>query len=500
MKLNKISLKWKLFFYILLFSSVVIMIFCIFQILLLDKVYRSTKIKQTKSVMNEIYDCIDGVDVLTFNNSNSNTIKRITELLENAETDLYLLKQIMDEETNDFQYPLIFSSTGLDFSLKVLSKEQLDKVYLGVEKLNEPKFVVFKDDSRPEFQQIITDQDDVITNDTIIYCQRVKLADNQSNYMVVLLARVTPVKPAIDTLKTQLLYITLIVITLSILIAIVMSRSISKPIIDITSSAKLLGNGNYNDLEFKGKGYKEISELNDTLNFAVGELKKTDELQRELIANVSHDLRTPLTLINGYAEMMKDFPGEDQQENIQIIIDEVKRLTNLVNDLLVLSKITSRTEPLVKERFNLTQFIDSIVVRQQKLLEPLKYIITFSYEEEVFIVADKGKIEQVIYNFISNAVNYSEESKNIVVKQVVSNDYVRVEIIDEGIGIKEEELSYVWQRYYRVDKGHKRARSGSGLGLSIIKEILEYHDFKYGVESVYEHGSTFWFEAPIDNK
>ena len=293
-----------------------------------------------------------------------------------------------------------------------------------------------------------------------------------------------------------MLYITLIVIIISLLVAIWLSKVISQPIIDINTAAKSLPYGEY-ESKFNGSGYLEVSELNNTLNYAAVELKKTDTLQRELLANVSHDLRTPLTLISGYAEMMRDFPNDDNSENIQIIIDESKRLKELVNDLLELSRISARTEPLKKSEFNLTTVINNIVTRHQKLTEPQKFNIIFNYDKEVIVEADETKIEQVIYNFISNAINYSGESKDIKVIQEVVNDIAVIKVIDYGIGIKQEELEYVWQRYYRVDKGHQRSIQGSGLGLSIIQGILEYHGFKYGVVSELNKGSTFWFEIPV---
>lgn len=496
MKLNKMSLKWKLFLYILFFSAIVILIFCVFQILLLDKVYRSTKIKQTKSLMQEIYTTIDGSNVTAYANNNSEEVKKITNLLKDAEASVYLVKQVvMNPLLGIVEYPLIYGDG--DFNTKILNVDQLNKVYQGIEKTGQPKFVVIKDDTRPEFQQVITDKVDVIENNAIIYCERVKLADNYSDYMIVMYARVTPVQPAIDTLKTQLLYITLIVIALSICIALLMSKAISKPIIELTTAASYLGEGDYENLVFNAEGYKEISELNDTLNYAVDELKKTETLNRELLANISHDLRTPLTLITGYAEMIRDFPNEDQNANVQIIIDEANRLKNLVSDLLVLSRISARTEPLNKTKFDLTALIETIITRQQKFLEVESFKLTFNFNEHVYVVADSGKIEQVIYNFISNAVNYSGESRTIEVNQIIKDKMVRIEVKDYGIGIKKEELEYVWQRYYRVDKGHQRPTQGSGLGLSIIKGILDYHEFKYGVTSVENKGSTFWFEAPI---
>ena len=407
-------------------------------------------------------------------------------------------QNVINPRLGKIEYRVIFGD--IDFTEKVLTLEQLNKVYLDIEKTGDPKFIVFKDAERPEFQQVITDNVDVIENDAIIYCERVKLADNNSDYMIVIQARVTPVQPAIDTLKTQLLYITLIVVALSICIALIMSKSISKPITEITTAASYLGEGDYENLTFKAKGYKEISELNDTLNYAVEELKKTETLNRELLANVSHDLRTPLTLITGYAEMMRDFPNEDQSANVQIIIDEANRLKNLVSDILVLSRISARTEPLNKTKFDLTELIETIVNRQQKFLETESFEIIFNYTKHVFIVADSNKIEQVIYNFISNAVNYSGDSKRIEINQIVNNKTVRIEIKDYGIGIKKEDLEYVWERYYRVDKGHQRSTQGSGLGLSIIKSILEYHGFNYGVDSIEKKGSTFWFESQIENE
>lgn len=495
------SLKGKLFLYILSFSIIVIIIFCVFQILLLDKVYRSTKIKQTKNLMQEVYQTLDGKDVVSLSNKNSSTVLKLADLLENAEVSVYVVKQVVKNPIKGIvEYPIIYGGIDVDFYTKILNIEELNKVYKGIEKVGDPKFVVLKNDNRKEFQQVITDKVDVIENDAIIYCERVKLADNNSDYMIIMYARVTPVQPAIDTLKTQLLYITLLVVFLSIFVALVMSKVISKPIIELTTAASYLGDGDYDNLVFNAKGYKEIAELNDTLNYAVGELKKTETLQRELLANISHDLRTPLTLITGYAEMIRDFPNEDQTDNVQIIIDEANRLKTLVSDLLVLSRISARTEPLNKTKFDLTALVETIVTRQQKFLESSDFKLVFSYHEHVKIIADGSKIEQVIYNFISNAVNYSGDSKRIEIKQIVNNNIVRIEIKDYGIGIKEDELEYVWQRYYRVDKGHQRSTQGSGLGLSIIKGILDYHNFKYGVNSKLNEGSTFWFEAPIVNE
>jgi signal transduction histidine kinase len=311
-------------------------------------------------------------------------------------------------------------------------------------------------------------------------------------------SRLTPVEPAVMAMKYQILYISLIVIIIAIIVAILLSRTISKPIITINDSAKKMAEGNL-DVEFNGRGYKEITELNNTLNHTVEELKKTETLQRELLANVSHDLRTPLTLISGYAEMMKDIPEEKTEENIQIIVDETKRLSMLVNDLLSLSRIKSRTEELNLTKFDLKELLVNIIDRQNKFFENINAKINLlTSVDKVYVKADISKIEQVMYNFITNAINYSKDNKIVDVILEVNNDLATIKVRDYGIGIKEENLEFIWQRYYRVDKGLKRSTQGTGLGLSIIKEILEYHGFKYGVESQENVGSTFYFELPIE--
>lgn len=172
--------------------------------------------------------------------------------------------------------------------------------------------------------------------------------------MLMLNSTITPVNTTVDTLRVQLLCLTVIMLLLSIFLALFMSKKISKPIIKINNSAKQLALGNY-DISFEGKGYLEVSELNETLNYAAKELSKTEKLRQELIANISHDLRTPLTLITGYAEVMRDLPGENSPENVQVIIDEAKRLSSLVNDVLDISKLQSGAQALTITAFNLSR-------------------------------------------------------------------------------------------------------------------------------------------------
>lgn len=489
MKTDKLSLKWKLFFYILIFAGSIILLFSVFQIVLLDDFYRSIKTNDINNLTLDAYNVV-------LDNKYDNKIT----ILDNLKTKLNKLANdneafIYIYEKSDSGYNQIYGSLSTSSNQDI--KNDMNIIWTAASDLysSELFYIIFKDDTNPEFQTMVTDDSKAQERDYLI-CGRFL----DSEHLLIVDSRLTPVEPAVQAMKYQILYISLIVVVLAIIVALLLSRTISKPIIAINDSAKLMAEGNL-DIEFKGKGYLEITELNNTLNHTIEELKKTETLHRELIANVSHDLRTPLTLISGYAEMMKDLPDENTEENIQVIIDETKRLSLLVNDLLNLSRIQSRTEELNLSVFNVCELVENIVERQNKFFEGSNVLINYeSNEKDILVNADIKKIEQVIYNFISNAINYSGKEKNIDVIVLKNEDNVIIKVKDYGIGIKKEHLDFIWQRYYRVDKGLQRSTQGTGLGLSIIKEILEYHGFKYGVESEENVGSTFYFEMPIVKK
>lgn len=325
------------------------------------------------------------------------------------------------------------------------------------------------------------------------------VTNGQGQTMFIMLSTmISPVNATVQTLRTQLLIITAIMVILATGIAIIISRIISKPIVKINQSAKVLATGNY-DIHFDENGYREIGELGRTLNYAAHELSTVEGLRRDLIANISHDLRTPLTLITGYSEVMRDIPNEYTRENVQIIIDEAKRLTNIVNDGLDLSKLQSGTQELECERFSLTQTTRDIINRFVKLTEQGGYSIDFKYDKDAYVSADELRISQVIYNLLSNAINYTGPDKKVSLIQKVKDGKVRIEVIDTGEGIAKDKLPYIWDRYYKVDKSntHKRTTVGTGLGLSIVRAILVMHNAQYGAESSEGQGSIFWFELPV---
>ena len=329
---------------------------------------------------------------------------------------------------------------------------------------------------------------------SLIYCRIIE--SGGTNYLLVLDSRLTPTNSLNSVVINQIAIISLCILLLTVIVALVLSRIISTPLKRMTDSAKQLALGNY-DINFSGGGYKETYELAQTLDYASRELQKNDELQKELIANVSHDLRTPLTLIRGYAEMMRDIPDENTPENVQIIIDETSHLSQLVSDMLDLSRIRSGAREPSREIFDLTETISDTLERYKKYTDNNGFVINYEFKSHVFVYADKQMILQVVYNFINNAINYSESVKEITVTQTLRDGEVTIAIADKGPGIAEEDLKYIWDRYYKLDKNHKIPSVGSGLGLSIAKQILKSHSAPFGVISNLGVGSTFWFSLPI---
>lgn len=300
-------------------------------------------------------------------------------------------------------------------------------------------------------------------------------------------------------IKRQLMYVSIIGIFIAIIISVFLSSKITDPIVSITKKAKKLGNGDY-DVKFEESGIKEIDDLSETLLQARTEMIKTDELRRDLMANVSHDLKTPLTMIKAYAEMIRDISYKDQEkmnEHLEIIVDETDRLTLLVNDILNLSKMQSNADTLKLETFDLAQEIKAIIKKYQIIKETEKYTINVDMPETIMIKADKKKLNQVIYNLVNNAINYTGDDKKVTIRVTKNKKYYLVEIIDTGKGIKSEEIPYIWNKYYKSDKKHQRNVVSTGLGLSIVKQILELHNFEYGVKSVLKKGSTFYFKIKI---
>ena len=435
--MNRLRLKWKVFAFLLGFCALLIAILWLLQTVFLNDMYKFVRMQEMRQA-----------------------IARAEKEIDNPELDTILFNMIGERD--------IFAARTESYWPPRERQEWIDR---------------FSPEA-PRGPQAIT------------LIEEFERSDGQLT-TIMFVAMIAPVEATVSTLRVQLYLVTAIVLVLSVVLAIVIAGRISRPIEDISQGAEILAKGDY-DTRFSAKGFYEIAALSDTLNTAAVELGRVESLRRELMANVSHDLRTPLSLIYGYAEMMNDFPDEITTEQTKTIMDETQRLTTLVNDVLDISKLESEIEQLDPSRFSLTESVLKTCMRIEELLRSEGYEIVFEHNDEVHIVADETKIDRAFYNLLINAVNYSGESRIITVVQTKDGDHVRIGVTDAGEGIAVNDLPHIWDRYYKTDGSHKRAVTGTGLGLSIVKKIIDLHGGKYGVISDIGKGSTFWFEIRVD--
>lgn len=488
------SLKFYLLFYMIIFVFITLILLWLFQVVFLEDFYSSIKRKSLDDVVNNIETSISETDI-----KGLNSLEVKNKILRTA-TDNNVIAVIADYEKQ-----IYYDNSDLrqrNFLEEFIETAEFEYLYLSAkESVGEPQYLNMKNS---ELLQITTArgsnlmgnitsfpiENNLNNGESLIY---VKMIKNQNEEIITLMVmmELTPVNTTVETLRVQLFYVTALMMIVASILAIVISHKIAKPIEKITKVAKTLGKERY--VSNLSSPIKEVGELNDTLYFVDRELEKIEGIRRELMANISHDLRTPLTMIQGYSEVMRDIPGENNKDNIQVVIDESQRLQSLVNDILELSRLEELKYRLRVEKYCLTDSLKDIVARYQSMLDSKDYSLKFTYDQDIHVEADELKMSQVIYNLLNNAVTYTGEDKIIEIKQKVVGKYVRVEIIDTGEGIAEDKILDIWERYYKIDSKHRRAQIGSGIGLSIVKSIIEQHKGFVGVSSS-NKGSTFWFE------
>ena len=496
-KKRKLPLRAHLAIGFLVFSALLLIVMWLFQTVFLESFYKRIKTGQVKHCA---YSLSDYIETTAF-----------SDLVTEIEEQNSMSVGVYDTSTDIFI--CTYSSSNRPAFYSELNMETIHELYeLAKDNGGENSTISqvrrgdrsFKPDNgmRPddlfEFDEELREMRDPSlerpTSENLSYAMIVETSAGER--LIIVESEITPVNSVVETLRYQLIIMTAVIVVLSIAIAIFLGKLIARPIADTNEKAKALAKQDY-DVTFEGGRYREITELNTTLTYAAGELKKVDSLQKELIANISHDLRTPLTMITGYSEVMRDLPGEMTPENIQIIIDEATRLNSLVTDLLDISRLQSDTADIKKAPFSLTRCIESIFSRYTKLIENDGLNISFEHSGEVFVMGDELRMTQVLYNLINNAINYIGDDKTVIVRQTVEDGRVRIDVIDHGEGIPAEKLDSIWDRYYRVSEEHRRAKIGTGLGLSIVKNILIAHEAQFGVESAVGEGSDFWFTMPI---
>ena len=446
------SLKVQIWKYLSIFSIFILSFLWLFQVLFLNKFYEFSKIKQLDNTINLIKE--------SYNNNS------LYSNVDNYAEDNGICIQIFTDKKIIYDSQIFNKGCmpkNVDYR-DVFIKSSLDK---ETYKLINPRF----------------------NNEVLL--KAIKL---NSNTYAFLSSSLQPLDGAVEIIKKELVIVSIMVLLFSFLIGYFISKKLSKPIEKINKTAKIMAQGDYeNAYFFIDENILELNELVSTLNQTNDGLTKIDELQKEILANVSHDLKTPLTMIKAYAEMVRDLTYKDdikREDNLNVIIEETDRLNLLVNDIIELTKINNDLQNLNITEFDLVELINSIINR----FSIMDANFVFKNKLPIIVKADKIRIEQVIYNLIINAINYTGKDKKVIINLKENDKYVHVEIKDTGKGIDEEDLKLIWKRYYKVDKKYRREKKGSGIGLSIVENILKKHKFNYGVNSIKNKGTTFYFD------
>ncbi len=335
-----------------------------------------------------------------------------------------------------------------------------------------------------------TDRVGFVTEDETAYVTGIQLGDGRILSVSLPLGTVGG---TVGILRLQLVWVSVLSLVLGFVLAWVISKRFEKPVTQIAASAKEVAGGNFHPELPKGF-CAELDELSDTLGETALRLEKAQNAQREFLANVSHDLRTPLTMIKGYAEMIREISWSDEEKrekDLDIITREADRLTALVNEILKFSAMQSNDMPQEYGVIDLSRAVREVIEQFAPFCEQNGYVIESEIKNGVTARADETQIKRVVYNFIDNAVNHTDESKKIKVSLTVANGSARFEVTDYGKGIADEDIHYIWDRYYTA-RNRKNKAVVSGLGLSIAKEILTAHRAKFGVDN--RDNCTFWFE------
>lgn len=453
------GIEFKTLLFITIFNIAIILIICLSELFIFDVLYKNYQINKVNNIVEE------------FNTSNED----VYVLAENLAYDNEVCISVINENMVSFNYNTMQNGCPLNKKNKFInekinnfiSSSNGSEYYRITNPMTETKGILYA----------------VKKDDTNIFIY--SNLKNTSNF--------------VNIFQNQIVYFIILIIFCSIFISFFLANKITKPIREITNKSKNIGKGKY-DTKFPKNGISEIDELSETLEEVQKELGKSDEVKRDLMANVSHDLKTPLTLIKSYAEMIKDISYKDPKkmnEHLDIIMDESDRLTILVNDILELSKVQNEEYLYNYEEYDLVKEIKKIIKKYDVINTKEQYKFILELPKKAIIKADREKINQVIYNLLNNAINYTGKDKLVKIKVTKEEKDYLVEIIDTGKGIKKEELSFIWDKYYKNDKNHQRNVVSTGLGLSIVKEILNKHNFEYGVKSEINKGSTFYFKINI---
>lgn len=458
------SLKFLITFYLVLFIVIVLSILAIFQHFTLDSFYRHSRIESLENAANRVW--------LAINSTNQNLAQVLkTEAIRND-----CCVRVLTNGLNAYAHN---EKLGCD---------------IGEVKPENLAFIFKQLETKDSYLHI---ENNLVNNDQLFVYASIANINNQ-NVIVLTSARILPYNSTTSAIQKQFLIYFLIIILCTIGLGLSLSKSIIKPLKQISKRIKGLSHGHYEEVS-NTHNISEIVELNKELSKANNKVIESENSKRKLLANISHDLKTPLTMIVGYAEMIRDIETENNPDNINVIINEAQRLSYLVNDLLDLSSFRDQRINLHYENIEVNTLLTNVFNQFQSTFVKHGIIGRIKLLDEALkIKIDQLRIKQVLYNFINNALMYNDKTEKIIeLGAVIEDNHIQIYVYDNGIGIAQNEYENVFNRYYRAKNNHLRFTEGSGIGLALSREILVAHGLKYGIDSEVGQFSKFYFYLEI---
>ena len=339
------------------------------------------------------------------------------------------------------------------------------------------------------------------------------LYDNE--YFFLIRTPLESIRESVSISNGFYLYVGIAIIGVSGLAIWILTKRITKPISELTLLSRKMSDLDF-DAKYESHAGNEIDVLGENFNRMSGQLEKTiselksannelqkdieskiriDQMRREFLNNVSHELKTPIALVQGYAEGLKENISDDPESRefyCDVIMDEAAKMNKLVKNLLTLNQLEEGRDEMTMERFDIVSLIRGVLQSMDIMIRQKEARVSFDADQPVHVWADEFKIEEVVTNYVSNALNHLEGEKRIEICIHPEKDRVRISVFNTGTPIPEADIPNLWNKFYKVDKARTREYGGSGIGLSIVKAIMEGLHQEYGVQN-YDNGVEFWF-------
>jgi len=327
------------------------------------------------------------------------------------------------------------------------------------------------------------------------------------------------IRESVKIYNKFLIYVGILVTALSVLLIWFFSKRLTKPILELTAVSRKMTELDF-DAKYSSGGIDEIGILGANFNLmsekletTISELKnanyelqrdieqkeKMEEVRTEFLGNVSHELKTPIALIQGYAEGLKESINADSESRdfyCDVIMDEANKMNQMVRNLIALNQVEAGDDETILERFDISALIRGVLQSCDILIQQRNVTLNFRQDAPVYVWGDQFKVEQVVRNYVSNALNHVDNEKVIEIKIIVNEEKAIISVFNTGSPVPEEDVERIWDKFFKVDKAHTREYGGNGIGLSIVKAIMESFKQEYGIKN-YDNGVEFWFQLDI---